>query len=169
MTKKSGPLLPMSAVACYQKTTGLFLGVVRLRLLEALPREVGRHAFEPTFGDTRPVRPDLQWRPSPEVPDAIARELEGLFSNLSCSESALGLLENLVAGGGTLEHPGSGRSEERTDVVFLECYPWEKPRRLLDDALRALVFHGKAIREDLRKRLEGIDGASDSLTLPKAS
>jgi hypothetical protein len=102
----------------------------------------------------------------------MERELEGLFSTLTCSDSALGLLENLVAGGGALGQPGNGRSDERTDVVFLECYPWEKPRRLLDDALRALVFHGKAIREDLRNRLDGMggmDGAPDSLTLPKAS
>lgn len=155
MTKQTGPLLPLSAVACYQKTTGEYLGVVRLRLLEAFPLEVGRHAFETPTGRANVARPDLHWKPSPDIDPPLAAELERLFSRLAESDSPVSLLQSLLAG-----TPGE------TDFVFLECYPWERPRRLLNDALRALSFHGKAIRADLQSRLEVRDGQGEATAMP---
>lgn len=158
---RSASTLPVSAVACYHVGTGAFLGVLRLRLIEALPRGVGRHGLGEQGvpgGAARTVSPEIAWHPAPDAPSGLSRALEIAWGSLRAEDLHTGLLDTLVQGNG---HASSAVAEalgtsdgDASDggVAFIECYPWERPRASLADALRVQAFHGKAIRSDLRAR-----------------
>ena len=147
MLNKRVATLPLCAVACYSARSGALLGVLRLRLIEALPQDVGRHAA-PFEGDAAGFssghRADIQWRPRTDGPLHDTEVLASTFRALQETRGGADLLDGLAAG---LRPEGIHPALEV--IVFLECYPWERPRTLLASALEAHAFHGKSIRSDL--------------------
>ena len=86
----------------------------------------------------------LSWRQNPNASEAICVDVQNFLQERNGRFNETKLIQQLVQEQCFLE------SEE--EIVFLECYPWEKPNAHLTEALKLLLFHGKEVRADLLSR-----------------
>jgi len=147
-------MLPISAVACYDLDEGTLLGTVRVRLIESLPVSVGRHGIADEPAARLLVHQELEWRPAPNGNPQRSEQLATLLK--AQGNLPVGASSPDAATGPDVFALLDAFTAQEARVVFLECYPWERPAPHLADAVRLQAFHGKPLREDLRIRFAAV-------------